>query len=1820
MTNRFYIVLASLLGLLFTQPYELCGQTVDSVFSCGTIFLDSGGTNGNYESNQDQVTVFCPDNNSTGMLRLSFYALDIGQGDRLEVFDGLDTNARRLDLLNNRDVEPPYVYQASALNTSGCLTVRFRSDDQIEGQGWEATTSCIDSCQTIIAEIRGTEPNTFDEYIDICPGENVLFFGDAQFPENNTFYDHSNENSTYNWDFGDGTYATGQTVSHQFLNPGGYLVQLTVRDPFGCENTNRVFKKVRVSSPPEFTFAVPEFGPICIGDTVTLNSSLDDPTSNTLINVSPGSNSFSDVQYQNVNQTIPDGTPMALESELLLSQFGPGQTLQDPSDLERISIDIEHSRLQDLDVIIECPNGQRAALQNNIGFTLTPAFLGSPIIGDEGRVQPGRPATYLWEDDITLDTWEEVVTSTFPITLPAGTYQPEESFANLQGCPLNGTWKLIVRDTFVTSNGYLFSWNMDFRTDLYPALERYTTPVVLQEFVFDPTMAFYFPDSVLAAPEEAGYKYYQLEVTDQNSCKSDTTFRVGVLPETSPQCTNCDSRFEEIRDTFICRGDELQLSIQGAIPSSLSLTFESDPKYRLGFANHPPENPYGAQVLVQDVAQQTLTNPIAQIESICLNINSDFNEDLAVFLKAPNGQFLELTTNNGGGFDNYQNTCFEPSAPNPIATGSAPFNGSFAPEGSWSDLRGAPINGVWELVISDAFDLKNFGEVIDWEITFRSENELNIVWSPAAGLSCTDCVDPVASPTTTTDYNVQFVDGYGCTFNDNFRITVLDTFAAPEIICGPLSPGNMIFNWTSIGPNLTYDAVVNINGVDSILPDPVADTFLIVPGLVFGDQVSLQLSVTPPDTLYPCFIGVGESTCVFEDCFTFTRIQNVVDVNCFGDSTGAVTLEALRGFRPFTYYLNGDFIGQQDSIFTGLVAGDYEVVTEDMTGCSDTLFFTINQPEPIVANLNQLTTIACFGDSTASISAMPNGGTGLLNLNWNYPADSLTFLDSLPTGNYILTISDELNCQITDSIVVAQPAEIDIQAMVMPISCSNLTDGQINVSLTGGTGDLDFSWDSGINDTLLINLEQGDYTIRVEDENACLRSETYTIIEPLPLQIDTVFYESVSCFGRSNGEAEVFVSGGTLPFDYSWLDSLSQRNSRATNLPGGPVDILIMDARNCQISQTLNIPEPDSLAINFSSEEVSCLGGSDASSVALVAGGTKPYAYVWQDGTQDSTIMGLAAGSYDVTVTDVNACREVATVQLGEPDTELVLSVVQTDDGCFGAQLNEATVIPSGGGASAYQYIWSDGQTTSTAVGLDSVSYSVSVTDANGCEQMITINLVDLPEMNPNMIINQPSCFGESDGAIGINFIEGRENADLNFFQFLWNTGQRGPTINNLVGDSLYTVTVTDPNGCEAIESRLVRQPKLITFQLEAEPASCFNGADGNIEVSNISADSDNFTFLWDQRANNQATARADGLSAGIYTVTISDNLGCFNIGQATVRQPDQIQVEFKKVDNTCFGDQNGAISAAATGGTPAFRYAWSNGRTGPDLNNITAGNYTVTVTDNNNCFQEKSVEVEQPDPLDVSVESQDVNCFGDLDGSLVVSTNGGAPPYQYRLNQGPLTGSPIQIGLGAGEYIISILDANGCNTVTSAMITEPPAIEVDAGPDEYRIALGDSVTLMASGANNQGPINFEWIEPFPGAVPCLICEEITVKPTFTTSYELIGYDSAGCQANDFVRIFIDKEQIVAVPTGFSPNGDGRNDELILHGKPNTLIHAFRVYDRLGELVYQVVDQNLGDIQNGWDGLFNNEPAAQDTYIWYIEATFDNQVRKIFRGQTTLIR
>ena len=225
---------------------------------------------------------------------------------------------------------------------------------------------------------------------------------------------------------------------------------------------------------------------------------------------------------------------------------------------------------------------------------------------------------------------------------------------------------------------------------------------------------------------------------------------VSVLPFTHPDCHNCAEDFALLADTSVCAGEPVLLNAASLSQDTFEVRFEAFPDYSLGNGNHPHNNPYISPIAVNSLGYSTLLNPIAQITSVCIDIETDFVADLNIFLRAPDGKQLELSTGNGGAGDNYKITCFSPSAIVPIVGNAAPFNGAYMPEGNWTNLNNAQVDGDWQLVVSDGFGINQYGKVKWWSIGFNYFNPVTYSWSNGGSLSCTNCPNPTATPFSTT--------------------------------------------------------------------------------------------------------------------------------------------------------------------------------------------------------------------------------------------------------------------------------------------------------------------------------------------------------------------------------------------------------------------------------------------------------------------------------------------------------------------------------------------------------------------------------------------------------------------------------------------------------------------------------------------------------------------------------------------------------------------------------------------------------------------------------------------------------------------------------------------------------------------------------------------------------------------------------------------------------------------------------------------------------------------------------------------------------------
>jgi gliding motility-associated-like protein len=1825
------LVIASMLmaaAPAWSQNYPMGSQAL--ITTCGGFFTDSGGNNNPYSANENLTMTICPQGNQGTHVQLVFSNADIREGDQLCFFDGNSTAAPPLSCSEEFMGAASFIVQATAANPTGCLTMTFTSDANGQGQGWSAAINCIQACQNILVELVSSDPLVMPldtGWIDACQGQRVYFSGRGIYPQDGAVYNHSDFTSEFVWDFGDGNMAVGPEVSHIYPRSGGYRVQLTITDQRGCKNINFLSNRVRIAPEPKFQIgeALPER--ICLGDTVSLTAAIDtiDPTR--VLSADGALVSFQTSAVLSTPIPLPDGTGVSYETSVTFSDFSPGQTLTNINDLLGICVNMEHSWMHDLEIRLRCPNGNQVILQNQ-QFITQEVFLGIPYELDDGSPifppVPGIGFDYCWTPTSTNGTWTQFVAANSPggnYTLPSGNYNSFQPLTNLLGCPLNGEWTLIATDFWASDNGWIFEWSVNLNPDIYPNLETFKPRLVDHEWRPSPHIFSYSADSldILSAPQSAGTASYTFTVIDEFGCAFDTSLTVRVLPTTHPDCYDCLEIIEPLADATLCAGESLLLDVSSSASLESEVAFEAIPLEPFGFANYPPSNPLRSTIAVNSIHPAALTDAASQIVGVCLNVETNWNSDLSFFLRAPSGQLLELSSNNGGGSQNYLNTCFTPTATVPITAGMGPFTGEFRPEGDWSTLNGSPINGEWTLIASDAFAPNDVGKFISWSITFRSANEVNYTWT-GAGLSCTNCPAPIATPSSSSTYQVTATDSYGCMESEEVFVEVVSDIPGPVVLCGEDADGNLLFSWDAVGSFVEYEYNLIINGLPSGWVGPLSQ-FSFQPSssnLQYQDEVELQVRAYIPPGSQACETGIGSASCRFTSCVIQASLFGApVNVGCSGGNDGAASVQVQGNDGMVQYFLNGNLTPQANGIFTGLVAGNYELIVIDAVGCSDTLLFAIAEPPALTVDVQVVQLIDCHGNTTGSIQASPQGGNGGYLYAWTNAPGAAELASGLGAGTYGVTVTDSRGCTASNSIVLAEPEPLTLNLNPTAASCAGLADGAIQAFATGGNGVLAYSWSDGGSGPARSDLLPAQYCVTVEDANGCQISDCIELSAPVSIVVDSITVVDVACHGGSNGRATVHVSGGAGGFAFVWNDPLAQISAAATMLPANTYSVQVTDANGCQIDVPVAVGQPEALAIAFQTEATACFGGSDGRAQAAVSGGIAPYNYNWQNGQTAAQAINLAAGAYQLTVTDSNGCTAESATVVGQPDKAVEAQVTQTFRGCFGAKANEAMVTASGGTGNAYTYLWSNGATTPTASGLDSIVYAVTVTDVNGCAAVAAITPHDLPEIDFFIITTPPSCHGYNDGRLGINEISGGVGGSIQNYQIVWSSGATGPTANNLLGGQQYSVTVTDSQGCSRVKTRNLQQPALITFQLALDSVSCFGLADGAAAVVNVQGSQPPFLYAW---SNGQQTSTVSGLAAGTYSLTVTDPASCFNTTTFTIPQPTALNVAFEKANNSCFGETQGRLTALPSGGSPGYTFAWSSGQSSATLDNLPNGEYTLTLTDRKGCVREAAASIQSPEQLLAAFKKEDPTCFGFRNGSITVETAGGVPPYRYSLDNQAFMGSNMLIALRSGNYQVYVRDANGCLISERVEINDPPQFSVDAGGPSFTIELGDSVLLQAMAQNAAGMVEFVWEEPYPGTLSCTECQETVAKPQTSILYRLYGIDSNGCEATDRVHVYVQKNRVVEVPTGFTPNDDGINDLLLVHGRPGTMVKQFRVFNRWGEMLYEAADFEVNDQTVGWDGTFRGKPADAGVYIWYLVVEYEDAMEDGFRGQTTLIR
>lgn len=713
--------------------------------------------------------------------------------------------------------------------------------------------------------------------------------------------------------------------------------------------------------------------------------------------------------------------------------------------------------------------------------------------------------------------------------------------------------------------------------------------------------------------------------------------------------------------------------------------------------------------------------------------------------------------------------------------------------------------------------------------------------------------------------------------------------------------------------------------------------------------------------------------------------------------------------------------------------GTYTVTltVTDIYNCSGTATKTIEVRDPIslTPTFNQP---PCNGGLNGSIAVNTSGGFGNYSYNWSGGNNNLSSITGIGAGTYMVTVTDSI-CTTIGQYTLNQPTALTASTSHIDATCGN-NDGSVSITISGGTPPYQgISW-AGIPGATRTGLGAGYYIADFQDANGCSALLQYreTIVE-LPCGINSsVSVSNVSCFGGNDGNATLTVTGSTGTPVITW--SSGDTGPTAIGLPAGTYTYNYSDSDpNHSFSGSVTINEPGApMVINVDSIAISCANSNDGQAIAsVISGGTPPYVFNWSGGQpNDPVASGLAPGSISVTVTDLFGCSATGSTTIsGVPS--LSSSVNTVIDSCYRSGKGSATVSVSGG-TPPYDYEWDDASTNPTNYNLYAGTYTVTITDNNGCD-IIETAIINGPSTALSSTYNRTDvlCNGDNTGSFDVT-----GNGGTPGYTYEWNPSSlTGNNPTNLAA-GIYKYTITDAFGCVAFGGDTIFEPDTALYvQADVTDVSCNGGNDGSVTLT-IGGGTPPYNYLGNPIPGGTTTI--PGLSAGVYGGVLTDANNCSITVSDTVFEPSLLTSQMGTVDDSCYLAGNGSATIYVFGGTRPYSYNWDNSGTDSTINNLVAGTYYVTVTDSNGCTLIDSAIIGGPNSIvSSSSTSTDVLCFGDNTGSINVTATGGTPGYTYQWNPSSLSGNNPS-SLTAGIYSYTVTDAFNCVAFGQDTVLEP--------------------------------------------------------------------------------------------------------------------------------------------------------------------------------------
>ncbi|MFT3981256.1 MAG: gliding motility-associated C-terminal domain-containing protein [Ferruginibacter sp.] len=1237
------------------------------------------------------------------------------------------------------------------------------------------------------------------------------------------------------------------------------------------------------------------------------------------------------------------------------------------------------------------------------------------------------------------------------------------------------------------------------------------------------------------------------------------------------------------------------------------------------------------------------------LASVCINITHPYDDELEIVLTAPDGTVVPLTIQNGGSGDNYTNTCFSATATNPIKFGTAPFTGSFLPEGHLGAVNnGQNANGVWRLCIQDRRTAANNGTLNNWSLTFNNSPAP----VPPALPSCANTLPSTSSCSTATlvcDFNGQCGSTSGSTVQDWTGSGLGSCFGLQNnsFIRFVASASTASF---SVWVPTTTQASYNQGGIQMLFFSGTCNSGAvtsygcyphILPYSGTGQPLITVVSasgLTPGNTYYLMIDGFNNDNCTFT--IAANSGVNILNINpaapaiCTGQS---VNLTASGGNGTYSW---SPATNLSSTSGTTVAANPPSTITYTVTsttpsGCPITKDVTVTvNPLPAAPTATVTAQPTCIVTSGTITITAPTGAGIQYSIGGAYQSSPV--FAGLAPGSYNVTVQNAAGCISTVTVLTVNnlpptPPAPTVTVTAQP-TCSSPT-GTITVTAPTGAG-ITYSIGGPFQASPVFSgLAQNVYNVTVQNAAGCISPGTSVTINAAPTApaAPTATVTAQPTCTVATGTITITAPTGA-GLQYS-VGGAYQSSPTFTGLTPGSYNVTVQNAAGCTspvTTLTVNAaPTAPAAPTATVTAQPSCTVATGTITITAPTGAGLQYSVggAYQSST---TFTGLTPGSYNVTVQNAAGCTSpvtTLTVNTAPTAPAAPTPTVTAQPNCTTPTGTITITAPTGAGL---QYsVGGAYQSSTTFAGLTPGSYNITVQNAAGCISPVTtltVNAVPVPPAAPAAsVTTAPTCTVPT-GTITISApIGAGYEYSVNGTNY-----QSSPVFAGL-NPNAYSVTVRDiASGCVSA-AVIVVVPAAPSAQqgplnITTVQPGCASPT-GTIILTPPPGTNLEFSI---NGTTYQSSTTFNNVAPGNYSVTVRNTVtGCISIATAIVVDAAPTlptgPVGSVTIQPDCTNPTGQITITSPTGAN--YEYAIDGGtfQSSPVFNNLGSGTHTVIVRNTiSGCVSPASSFTVNNGPAGpqapVLVTTQP-NCE-QFDATITVTSPLGAQ-YQYSLNGGSFTANPVFSVLVQGTYDVRVREVStGCISAgTTTQVTfgsSNPAKPVITQVQPSCPLLTGTITVNSpTGANLEYSINGTTYQSSPvfTNVPGG-SYNVTVRFTGTscvsspTAVTIFGLTPEQCQQPGVGDIYF--------PTAFTPNGDGRNDGFGPGPRSNlgaVTRYTLQVFNRFGELVYKTNDPYAQ-----WDGRFKGKMLGNFSYTWVAEFSYNGQPVQMRKGMVTIIR